>query len=319
MEKFLLDKLGIISEEEQAILTGKELNKKLYTSEGEFIVNIQRLNKERDISVRTHTRFVDFPNHKHNYLEIMVVLKGCITHCIGGENISLNTSDFLVMNKHTTHSILKAGKDDIGVNIIISDGFINSLASELDGTVFSELILENSKEEGDGIYLSFSSKNDKQIENIVENLLFELTEYKPDMQIMRRTVALLFTYLSLKSSKLLRIANRLPDRITMRKKQIADYISSSYKTASLSELCEKMYLSAPYLSKLISEYFGKGFKELLLETRIKKATELLTTTNLSVGDIIQSIGYETESYFHREFKAQTGLSPLSFRRKNKEY
>ena len=57
----------------------------------------------RDITVRTHTRYTDFPLHKHNYLEMMIVLGGSITHVIGQEEIKLDAGDILVMNKHVSH------------------------------------------------------------------------------------------------------------------------------------------------------------------------------------------------------------------------
>ena len=149
---------------------------------------------------------------------------------------------------------------------------------------------------------------------IVENLLFELTEYSKDTGILRYTTALLFDYLSRNSDTLLRIASRLPDRDGVRRAQILGYIHTSYKTATLSELSELVFLSVPYLSKLISDYFGKSFKELLFDERMARATELIKKTKLPIADIINSVGYENESYFHREFKRKTGKTPLAVRK-----
>ena len=46
----------------------------------DFVERFQEADKllrgGRSISVRTHTRFTDFPTHKHNYLEMMIVLSG---------------------------------------------------------------------------------------------------------------------------------------------------------------------------------------------------------------------------------------------------
>ena len=145
-------------------------------------------------------------------------------------------------------------------------------------------------------------------------MLFELTEYSTDIQILRYTTALLFDYLSKKSEKLLRAASRLPDREQTRKSLIISYIRSSYQSATLGELADNMFLSMPYLSKLICEYFGKGFKELLLEERMAKAKRLILDTDMPIGDIISSVGYENESYFHREFKKITGTTPLALRK-----
>ena len=53
----------------------------------------------------------------------------------------------------------------IGVNIIMSDRFIDGVAAELSGTVFSSLIKENGQEDGAPIYLAFATEGRKYIEN----------------------------------------------------------------------------------------------------------------------------------------------------------
>ena len=78
-----------------------------------------------------------------------------------------------------------------------------------------------------------------------------------------------------------------------------------------------MYMTPPYLSSLITSLFGMGFKELLYEERQSRAMRLLTETKLPIGEIIRSVGYENESYFHREFKARTGMTPLAYRKSAK--
>lgn len=314
MEKFLIQRLSVVTDEEKRILSGDGLNKELYTADSDFVVRIDKMMRGRDVSVRTHTRYVDFPLHKHNYLEVMIVLSGSITHEIHGEPVTLGEGDILVLNKHVAHSIKRADTPDIGVNIIISDSFVELLQRELSETVFSELAEQNSRPDGKSVYLCFSAKGNKQIANIVENLLFELIEYSADMQILRSTTSLLFNYLSRKSGKLLRAASTLPDRDGRRRSAILGYIRSNYRGATLTELSEIMFLTPPYLSKTVATLFGKSFKELLLEERINRAGEMIKNTDLPIGDIINSVGYENESYFHREFKKSFGVTPLVYRK-----
>ena len=314
MENFLIQRLSVVTDEEKRILSGDGLNKELYTADSDFVVRIDKMMRGRDVSVRTHTRYVDFPLHKHNYLEVMIVLSGSITHEIHGEPVTLGEGDILVLNKHVAHSIKRADTPDIGVNIIISDSFVELLQRELSETVFSELAEQNSRPDGKSVYLCFSAKGNKQIANIVENLLFELIEYSADMQILRSTTSLLFNYLSRKSGKLLRAASTLPDRDGRRRSAILGYIRSNYRSATLTELSEIMFLTPPYLSKTVAALFGKSFKELLLEERINRAGEMIKNTDLAIGDIINSVGYENESYFHREFKKSFGVTPLVYRK-----
>ena len=318
MDERILSRISRISDEERRILNGSGLEKDIYCELDDFVVSGELMTgPSRDICVRTHTRYTAFPLHRHNYLEMMIVLSGSITHRIAGESVTLGSGDILVLNKHVAHSIDRADTNDLGVNIIISDSFIDSIKGELFQTVFAELAEQNSRADGSGIYLAFSTGGNRRISNVVENLLFELLEDSSNAQIKKYTVALLFDYLSEGAESLLRLASRLPDRDGMRRATVLGYLEAHYKTATLSELADLVFLSVPYLSKLINAYFGKSFKELLLDIRMKKAAELITKTALPIGDIINSVGYENESYFHREFKRRTGKTPLSMRKNAK--
>ena len=67
MQQELLDHLKKITEEEQKILDGRaEVDKELYTSGRDFIVDSRKmLDEGKLITVRTHTRFIHFPVHRH--------------------------------------------------------------------------------------------------------------------------------------------------------------------------------------------------------------------------------------------------------------
>lgn len=310
----LIKKLSQTSDEERKILAGEEIDKKIYALGEEFIINESRLDgARRGISVRTHTRYVDFPLHSHNYVEMMIVLSGEIRHSINGEDIVLHEGEILFLNKHISHSIKRAGEFDIGVNVIMSDNFIESVRADLEGTVFSPLLKENGKSDGEGMYLHFGS-GEKKIKNLIENLLIELTEEGGEQFLMSRSVALLLYYLSAYSADLMIGGNIDAGKDSRRIMEIQAYLRNNYRTGSLTDLGEKMYLSSPYLSKLIKQYFGKSFKELQREERINRALELVSTTDMPIGDIIRNVGYENESYFHREFKQKTGKTPLKIRK-----
>lgn len=316
MEKYILDILSRESEEETGILGGEVLNRKIYAGGEDFVVNEARLfGAGRGISARTHTRYTDFPLHRHNYVEMMIVLSGSITHRIDGEPLTLSTGEVLIMNKHVSHSVERSGKDDIGVNIIMSDRFVYGVTSELAGTVFSSLIKENAKQNGAPIYLAFRTGGRKYLENAIENLLFELTVRGEDVGVMSGTVSLLLRYLSLENDELLIHGNVKTDKDDARRLDVLSYVKSNYRTASLTELSEKLYLTVPYLSKVIKDSFGKSFKELVVDERMERARTAIEETTLPIGDIIRSVGYENESYFHREFKKRYSTTPLAIRKK----
>ena len=131
-------------------------------------------------------------------------------------------------------------------------------------------------------------------------------------------VLVFFYHLSKNRETLLDIESGTTDKDSFRRLEILSYVKSNYRTATLGELAKKLYVSEPYLSKLVKEYFGKSFKELLLEERVTRATEFFEESDIPIGTVIQSIGYENESYFHREYKKRVGKTPLTVRKNAKK-
>ena len=96
MNSEILKFLEKITDEEKEILAGKKtLKKDIYTNKKEFVtVEADKLLKFGNlISVRTHTRFIDFAEHKHDYVEAIYILKGSITNIINGEELTLIKGD----------------------------------------------------------------------------------------------------------------------------------------------------------------------------------------------------------------------------------
>lgn len=75
MDQTLLERLLEISPEEKRYQNGlAEIQKDLYTRSGSFEIDSALfLKQNRLITVRPHSRFIDFPQHGHNYIEIMYI------------------------------------------------------------------------------------------------------------------------------------------------------------------------------------------------------------------------------------------------------
>ena len=128
IESSLLNHLKEISEEEKSLLSGeKNVQKNLYTNEPDFIVDSRKmLTLGKLIDIRPHTRFVHFPAHKHNYVEMIYMCSGATTHIINDSTtLTLNTGEILLLNPNTVHEILPAGMEDIAVNFIILPEFFD--------------------------------------------------------------------------------------------------------------------------------------------------------------------------------------------------
>ena len=127
MQQVLLDHLRKITEEEQRILDGvAEVDKDLYTSGQDFTVDSAKMLSEgKLIAVRTHTRIVHFPSHRHNFIEVLYVCQGRLVNIIGGKEVVIQKGELLFLNQFTLHEILPAGEEDIAINFMILPEFFD--------------------------------------------------------------------------------------------------------------------------------------------------------------------------------------------------
>ena len=86
MNREILDRLSVITEEEQEILSGRQgIDPTRYTEKKELVIDSGKmLEHGKLIRIRPHTRFVHFPKHRHNYVEVIYMCQGQTTHIIDG-------------------------------------------------------------------------------------------------------------------------------------------------------------------------------------------------------------------------------------------
>lgn len=314
MDPIILKILSVITEEERRILSGQTLiDRSLYMDDQPDVISVQKLlSSGKQIGIRPHTRFVHFPPHKHDFVEMVYMCKGQTTHQINGTHLTLKQGELLLLGQNAVQEIFPAGENDIAVNFIILPAFfstaLNLLGSE--ETPLREFILRCLCGENPYGYLHFRVSEVKPVQNLVENLLWTLITDTPNRRsINQLTMGLLFVQLLNYTNKLT-IGNEEQDTIV----RILRYVEENYVSGSLSQVSELLHYNPAWLSREIKRKTGKNFTELLQERRLSQAAWLLRNTHQRVSDIALCIGYENVSYFHRLFYARFGISPRAYRK-----
>ena len=86
---------------------------------------------------------------------------------------------------------------------------------------------------------------------------------------------------------------------------------------SLSRVAEHLGLSYAYLSDLFVREAGVGFKEYLDGVRLTYAKNLITLTDLSVGEVCERAGFADYANFSRRFRTAFGMSAREMRQKER--
>lgn len=95
------------------------------------------------------------------------------------------------------------------------------------------------------------------------------------------------------------------------------YINENYMDyeLSLSKIASKvLFMNADYFGKLFKKECGIKFSNYLLALRMKKAQELLRTTDVSISYVAQRVGFvDNYTYFSQMFKKYTGVLPKDYK------
>lgn len=80
-----------------------------------------------------------------------------------------------------------------------------------------------------------------------------------------------------------------------------------------SELAELLNVSTRQLDRILKKLYGKGYRQKMLEVRLEVAKDFLVTTNKSIAEISELLGYTSPANFSTFFKSMTGIPPSAFR------
>ena len=314
MDQNILSRLQKITAEEQAILDGNTaVDWSLYMRDAGSMIHAQKLLAAgKLITLRPHTRFIHFPIHTHDFVEVVYMCSGETTHIVNGRTLTLKQGQLLFLSQNSTHEVCEAGEHDVAVNfIVLPDFFETSLTAIGDEETPLRRFLVDclcGQNIGPG-YLHFAVDEVRPIQNLIENLLWTLMEDVPNKRkTSQMTMALLFLQLMGHTERL-----KTDDCEEAAIFPVLRYIETNYVRGSFEELVAQLHYSPSWLSREIKAKTGKTFTQLIQEKRLGQAAFLLKNTDRNVSDISLAVGYENISYFHRIFAQSYGRSPRSYR------
>ena len=249
------------------------------------------------------------PLHYHSDIELVIVLSGKIHLTNGYGSFTLTEGEIFTNNGNEIHSIEAQDEENLVAIIQISNSFFTKYFPTLGKSTYRTNALR----------ASGSKQNDlcKMVLMILLQFLKKSPNYKNDC--INGTVELI-EYLN-KHFNLFTIENALPVSaneenpiIIERLSRITSYIYEHYKEKiTLENIAEKEHLSVFYLSHLIKEYTGMGFREFLCFARAERSEIPLLDTDKKIAGISKDVGFSTTDLYRKFFTKWYGHSPEEHR------
>ena len=87
-----------------------------------------------------------------------------------------------------------------------------------------------------------------------------------------------------------------------------------YDKFTPEDIAESINMSYSNFRKSFKQYTGIAPHQYMLQLKLSKIKDLLSSTEMSIQDIAMKLNFESADYFSYFFRSKTGINPLSYRK-----
>jgi len=258
--------------------------------------------------------FVDkeFPAawHFHPQYELTYVINSTGMRYVGDSIQNFSPGDFVLVGSNLPHSWKTVGYQKTNVKCIITQWNENLLGegwlTKLEFQNISLLLKKSSR----GI------KFPKNIAREFHNRMTELVNMSPFEKVL--SILAILQALSCKNEYTLLASPGFNHLITTedsnRISLVHSYIKENVQNnISLADIASVIGLTRESFCRYFKKVHKKNFITFLNEYKVALASKLLIETDLSISEIGYECGYNSKSFFHRQFTHLMKMSPKEYR------
>ena len=273
--------------------------------------------KKDKFYIITHRKYKEVPMHSHSFLELSYIIGGTIEHNLDGQITTLSPGDYLIVDYGSKHSY----KSLDGTNIENIDClFLPELLDPiLKGTKSLRMLLEH-------YLLHFNTQaflenparivfHDEtgRILEILTRMEAEFSKKEagyPELLRCYLIEILILTIRKLEDAEALATGQDISAFLTA-------YVAEHYmeEKLTLCDLAERLRYSLPYVSKRFKDDTGVNFVRYLQNYRVTQGCRLLISSDHTVPEVAEMVGYRDVKFFSQLVKRETGLSPSEYRKR----
>ncbi len=97
--------------------------------------------------------------------------------------------------------------------------------------------------------------------------------------------------------------------------EISDYIKRHYATVTIQDLVREFHFQEDYFNRIIKSKTGLTYSAYVQKIRLAHAEHMLTSTDKSVDEITELVGYHNKGYFYKIFQEKYKTTPSRYRKR----
>ena len=246
-------------------------------------------------------------------MEIIEITAGNVLVQIGTEFAEAKAGDFLYVPPTMVFRV-EAKEGEAGMRSMVFDSSIIEVNMEnFDTEIFYMFYVQSKNkivvfEEGHPVHDTLSKYMQESYDEYISKDVCYKLPIRANIYLMM--TSLLRYYCGSKDE-----LDRMIYHNVMRLRPIITYISNHYKEKIYIETMSDMITVSPdYFTKMFKDSIGRTPIDYINGLRINRAMQMLATTDTSVNDISDELGFSNSNYFHKIFKQYMDTSPAAYRK-----
>jgi AraC-like DNA-binding protein/quercetin dioxygenase-like cupin family protein len=260
----------------------------------------------------------DMHSHRHDFIEIAIVLSGQGVHVTEGVRHQVQAGDILVINSSRSHAYENTRSLNL-VNLLIREDVFHETEKQLGSlpgyhALFTLEPVRWRRREYTS-HLRLDGDDLKQIVEWIDALEEETLRKSEGGPLLARSWIILI--IGLLARRHDRNAANAP-HLEMRLGRVLSWVEQhACEKLTMVELARQAAMSERTFLRRFREATGYSPIDYVIRARIRRATEWLASSNtrLSITEIAFRCGFQDSNYFSRQFRRFTGTSPREYRRR----
>lgn len=253
------------------------------------------------LSIRQYEPGERFILHNHDFCELMMIRSGSGRQILNTRPGKLGAGDLFFIRPEDSHSF-KAGIDGLE---LFNCAFPETYPADIEKQYFTE---EQGYFRNTGTYPQHIRLAGPIQESIAEQYLSLATQERSRFSI---DLFLMTIYHRLRSPAPGITASGASDWLIRALKGMQSLENLRQGTSRLVQLSGR---SREHVSRETRKYTGVSPSEYVLNLKLTRATDMLSSIGKPVTEVAFECGFENLSYFHRCFRKRFGISPLQYRK-----
>lgn len=246
-------------------------------------------------------------------MEIIEITSGNVMVQIGTEFAEAHSGDFLYVPPTMVFKI-EAIEGEAGMRSMVFDSsIIEANMENFDTEIFYMFYVQSKNkivvfDKGHPVYKTLKKYMQESYDEYVSKDVCYKLPIRANIYLMM--TALLRYYCGSKNE-----LDRMIYHNVMRLRPVITYIAEHYKEKIYIETLSDMITVSPdYFTKMFKDSIGRTPIDYINGLRINRAMQMLATSDISVNDISDGLGFSNSNYFHKIFKQYMDTSPAAYRK-----